>query len=231
MESIRLNKFVSNSGLCTRREAAHRIKAGMIKVNDVIVKDPATLIDKNAHVTFGKKVLTLPLDYTYILINKPKNTLSQNAIIDGEKTVAKILGNKVSAPVQTVGSIDKNDTGLILLTDDIELKSKLELINNKGEVIYHVSLENKMTAAHMATLVEHNWIENIHIRRGGQSNEIEIDVSLNRYNDLKSAIEKLGYRIHRLDRLYYAGLTKKDLSRDRFRHLTDQEVIMLKHFT
>lgn len=231
MDQIRLNKYVSNSGLCTRREAAHRIKGGQIKVDGEIIKDPATLISSSAKVTFGSKVLYLPTHYTYILVNKPKKTLSKNESVEGTKTVARILGNKVEAPVVSVCPLKENDMGLLLLTDDPGLKNNFESAKNKGEEVFHVFLEEEFSLDHFAEANKVPWIQSIYPFSKDAPTELQVSLDLNSYSLLYDYLEQLGYQVIKMDRLYFAGLTKKDLSRDRFRHLTEREVVMIKHFT
>jgi len=234
-DQIRLNKFVAKSGLCTRREAAHRIKAGMIKVNGEVVKEPATLISPTDMVTFGNKVIQLKEEHVYILMNKPKNTLSIMQEKVGEKTLLKVLGGKVTNQVIPVEPLAKNDTGLLLLTTDQKLIDKLSVPNPKSEVVYHITLEETLTESNLAEILANDQTQSLSISsinpvRGKELNEIEVDLPQGNYEALKSLFKELGFSIIKMDRIYFNGITKKDLSRDRFRHLTDKEVIMLKHF-
>jgi len=235
-EGIRLNKFVGQSGLCTRREAAHRIKGGLIKVNGAIIKDPATIIQTTDLVTFGKKVLLPKVTYTYILVNKPKNTESITSEKGTQKTLHRVFGGKVKADIFPIEPLTKDDTGLLLLTDDTALIDKFNLPNPKSEVVYHVTLDQPLSHKHKTSLLELSKTEELRITginevRGKEDlSDIEVDVSAGQYEATRKAFESLGYNVLRMDRIYYNGLTKKDLSRDRFRHLTEKEVIMLKHF-
>lgn len=235
-EDIRLNKFVGQSGLCTRREAAHRIKGGMIKVNGTIVKDPSTIIKITDLVTFGNKVLKPKTDYVYYLMNKPKKTICETREIEGQKTLLKVLGGKVKESVTPIEPIDKNDTGLLLLTNDPALIEKLSKHNPKSEVVYHVTLNKELEEADQEKLLELDKNESLTLTAiyqvpGMEPTDIQIDVCNGQYQAAKQAFVELGYEVLRMDRLYFYGLTKKDLSRDRFRPLTDKEVIMIKHFS
>jgi len=235
-ETIRLNKFVGQSGLCTRREAAHRIKGGMIKVNGEVIKDPATLIKVSDLVTFGKKVLKPKTSYVYYLMNKPKKTVSVTELIEGEKTLLKVLGGKVKESVTPIEPMDKDDTGLLLLTNDIELIDKLAKHNPKSEVVYHVTLDKDLAQEDREKLITMEKTETLAISAmhpvpNMESTDLQIDICIGQYNAAKQSFIDLGYEVVRMDRLYFNGLTKKDLSRDRFRPLTEKEAIMLKHFT
>ncbi len=236
-ETIRLNKYVGQSGLCTRREAANRIKGGMIKVNGEVIKDPSLKIKTTDLVTFGSKVLHAKVTYVYYLMNKPKNTLSITRAEGDQKTLLKVLGGKVKEQVQAVEPMAKDDTGLLLLTDDQELIDKLAIPNPKSEVVYHVTLDKPLSPEHLVNLLDIDKTTELNITSINQVREkedmtdIEVDVFVGQYAATRSAIENLGYEVKRMDRTYFNGLTKKDLSRDRFRPLTEKEVIMLKHFT
>ena len=235
-EKIRLNKFVGQSGLCTRREAANRIKGGLIKVNGEVVKDPATMIRTTDLVTFGKKVLLPKVDYTYILVNKPKNTVSTTEDMGDQKTLQRVFGGKVKDPVIPVEPLSKDDTGLLLLTTDQDLIKKLSEPNPKSEVVYHLTLDKPLSPVHLTELLGLEKTEVLRIsginevRDKDDMSDIEVDVSACQYEATRKAFESRGYQVKRMDRIYYYGLTKKDLARDRFRHLTEKEVIMLKHF-
>ena len=235
-EGIRLNKFVGQSGLCTRREAANRIKGGLIKVNGEVIKDPATIIQTTDLVTFGKKVLMPKVDYTYVLVNKPKNTVSITQLEGDQKTLHRVLGGKVKEELTPVEPMIKDDTGLLLLTNDPDLIKKLTEPNPKSEVVYHVTLDNPLSPEHLSELIALQntaelCISGINeVRDKEDMSDIEVDVSSGQYDATRKVFESLGYLVQRMDRIYYYGLTKKDLSRDRFRHLTEKEVIMLKHF-
>jgi len=235
-ETIRLNKFVGQSGLCTRREAAHRIKGGMIKENGEVVKDPATQIKVSDLVTFGKKVLKPKVSYVYYLMNKPKKTISETKLIEGEKTLLKVLGGKVKESVTPIEPMDKNDTGLLLLTNDGELLEKLAKHNPKSEVVYHVTLDKALSEDDREKLLSEEKNEKLALSAiypvpNLEPTDIQIDVCMGQYTAAKDSFIQLGYDVLRMDRLYFNGLTKKDLSRDRFRPLTEKEVIMLKHFS
>ena len=236
-EGIRLNKFVAQSGLCSRRDAAHRIKGGLIKVNGEVVKDPTTLVQATDKVTFGSKVLKIKAQYLYILVNKPKNTLSTAKPNTNQKTIARVFGGKVDKMVQPVEPLRKDDTGLLLLTDDSELLDKLSGTDPKSEVVYHVTLDRPLSEQDRNDMIptspdpKDQLISAILPMPKMGDNDIQIDVGLGQYEAAREAFENKGYQVQRMDRLYFLGLTKKDLSRDRFRHLTPKEVIMIKHFS
>jgi len=169
-------------------------------------------------------------------MNKPKKTISETIVIEGEKTLLKVLGGKVKESLTPVEPMDKNDTGLLLLTNDVELIEKLAKHNPKSEVVYHVTLDKELTEEDRDKLLEMDKNESlaisaVHPAPNMEMTDIQIDICIGQYKAAKESFTKLGYQVIRMDRLYFNGLTKKDLSRDRFRPLEEKEVIMLKHFT
>ncbi|MBT8221365.1 MAG: pseudouridine synthase [Bacteroidia bacterium] len=236
-DGIRLNKYLASSGICTRREASTKIKAGQVKVNDLIVTFPGHRIKENDQVFLNNKLVIPVSTYTYLLLNKPKNTVCVTEEITGTKTISNILGNKIKAKVEPVDVLQRNDMGLLLLTDDQDLISKFQKTNHKGRMILHVFLQDEISEKEISKL--HHAFDSekspdvgfVRYVKGKNKDEIDIEI---RIGDIKKTIEifdQQSLKIIKMDRIYFAGLTKKDLPRDRYRNLTEKEVVLLKHFT
>jgi len=237
-EGYRLNKFVAHSGLCSRREAAEWIKQGKISVNGKVEKNPAVTVTENDLVEYQGKPVLIEERKVYLLMNKPKDVITTLSDEKDRKTVMDLLANKVSERVYPVGRLDRNTTGLLLLTNDGDLAKKLTHPSHEVKKIYHVFLDKDMPDEDLEKLRAGMELEDGFIRpdkadrvKGGGNNEIGVEIHSGRNRIVRRMFEAMGYRVFRLDRVYFGGLTKKDLPRGRFRHLTAQEVIMLKHFT
>lgn len=235
--SFRLNKFVAHAGLCSRREAAEWIKQGKIKINGVVERNPAVMVAESDVVTYQDQVVKLEERKVYLLMNKPKDVITTRSDDRNRKTVMDLIGNKVRERVYPVGRLDRNTTGLLLLTNDGDLAKKLSHPSHEVKKIYHVFLDKDMTDADLEKLRAGLELEDGFIQpdkadrvKDASLNEIGVEIHSGRNRIVRRMFEALGYRVFKLDRVYYAGLTKKDLPRGRFRHLTEKEVIMLKHF-
>ena len=236
-DGIRLNKYLASSGICTRRDASAKIKSGQVKVNDQIITFPGHRVKENDKVFLNNKLITPSSSFTYILLNKPKNTLCVSEKIADVKTLATILGNRIQAKVQPVDILDKNDLGLILLTDDPELISKFKSTGHQGKMILHVFLDKEISEEGLQKVhkvmddddeIDVSFVKPV---QGKGKNEIDLEIRIGALPKLGKIFEQLSFTINKIDRIYFAGLTKKDLPRDRYRHLTVKEVVMLKHFT
>lgn len=233
---IRLNKFIAHCGIASRRKAAEMVKNGEIKVNGVRVTDPFVLVTADDKVEFKGKLLKMQINLVYILMNKPKDTITSLSDEKGRRTVMDIIGNKVRERIYPVGRLDYKTTGLLLLTNDGDLATKLAHPSHKVPKIYQVQLDKELSESDMETIrkgflledgmVEVDWIQ----FPGNEKNLVNLEIHMGKNRIVRRIFEHLGYEILTLDRIYYAGLTKKDLPRSWFRHLTPKEVIMLKHF-
>lgn len=237
-DGIRLNKYIASSGICTRREASTKIKAGEVQVNKEIILFPGHLLSVSDKVLLNGKEINPIYNYSYILINKPKKTVSTTDDVSGEKTLSKILGNKVTAKVEPIDALGTNDTGLLLLTDDADLLAKYRTPNHQAKMILHLFLEEEMSEEHINQVAEQLSLEPYNVAvgfiqhiKGKDKNEVDLELNIGQIDLVKKYFEEKGIKVIKIDRIYYAGLTKKDLSRDRFRPLTQKEIILLKHFT
>ncbi len=237
-EGIRLNKYLSHSGLCSRRKAAEYVKEGLVQVNGQVETSPGYLVQTEDRVTFKGKLLQLESRKVYLLLNKPKNTITTVSDDRGRRTVLDIVGDKVKERIFPVGRLDRETVGLLLLTNDGDLAKKLSHPSHEVPKVYQATLDKAITEGDLQKIrdgleledgrVEVDWSDYL---KGQSRREVSLEIHVGRNRIVRRIFAHLGYEVQRLDRTYYAGLTKKDLPRGRFRHLTAKEVIMLKHFT
>lgn len=234
---FRLNKFIAHTGICARRKAAELIKAGKVQVNGKKELNPAYIVQPDDRIEYLGKILGVEEKKVYLLMNKPKNVVTTMSDEKGRKTVIDLLMNKVSERVYPVGRLDKNTTGLLLLTNDGDLAKKLSHPSYEIKKFYQVVLDKEFNGSDLEKLREGFQLKDGLAKVDGadylkgKSNEIGIEIHSGKNRIIRRMFEHLGYQVIKLDRLYYAGLTKKDLPRGWFRHLNDKEIIMLKHFT
>ena len=233
-EPIRLNKFLANSGLCSRREADEFIQNGEIKVNGEVITELGTKITRNDVVTHNDKVV-LPEHKIYVLLNKPKDCVTTSDDPQGRLTVMDIVKNACSERIYPVGRLDRNTTGVLLLSNDGDLASKLTHPKFVKKKIYHVWLDKDVAEEDMQRIADGIELEDGPIHADAISyateidkNQVGIEIHSGRNRVVRRIFESLGYRVVKLDRVYFAGLTKKNLPRGRWRHLTQQEVNFLK---
>ncbi len=233
-EPIRLNKFLANAGLCSRREADEYIQNGEIKVNGDVVTELGTKITRNDVITHNDKVVTLE-HKIYVLLNKPKDCVTTSDDPQGRLTVMDIVRNACSERIYPVGRLDRNTTGVLLLTNDGDLASKLTHPKYVKKKIYHVWLDRDINEEDLQRIADGIELEDGPIHADAISyanetdkNQVGIEIHSGRNRVVRRIFENLGYRVVKLDRVYFAGLTKKNLPRGRWRHLTQQEVNFLK---
>lgn len=236
-ENVRLNKYVALSGICSRRAAAELVKSGEVKVNDIVNIDPSYVVKPTDVVTYLGKTLKIEGKKIYILMNKPKNVITSSKDEKGRKTVLDLVQHKVDQRIYPVGRLDRNTTGLLLLTNDGDLSTNLAHPANMVKKIYMATLDKNMTARDLELIKEGVTLEDGKAEvddvnfNDGKKNEIILTIHIGRNRIVRRIFEHLGYEVVKLDRIYYAGLTKKDLPRGFFRQLDHQEIIMLKHFS
>lgn len=234
---MRLNKFVAQCGVCSRRKAAELVKNGEIKVNGQIEVNPGYVTVPKDKVYYLGKRLHLEIKKVYILMNKPKNVVTTVSDEKGRKTVMDIVEKKVKLRVYPVGRLDRNTTGLLLITNDGDLTKKLSHPSHKVKKIYNVELDRKLTEKDLKKLAKgldlfdgKAIVDKVGFIPDKPKNLVSIELHSGRNRIIRRIFEALDYEVVRLDRIYYAGLTKKDLPRGWFRDLKKQEIIMLKHF-
>lgn len=235
---MRLNKYVAHCGICSRRQAADYIKEGLVTVNGEKVTEPGYQVQEGDKIAFRGKLIRPEKKLVYLLLNKPKDYITTSKDERGRRTVLDLVGDKVKERIFPVGRLDRATTGLLLLTNDGELAEKLAHPSHKVQKLYHVVLDKALAAVDLDKIRNGLELEDgqalvdaVDYVQGNKKNEVGIELHIGRNRIVRRIFEHLGYEVVRLDRVYYAGLTKKDLPRGRWRHLTEKEVIMLKHFT
>ncbi|MDE6552475.1 MAG: pseudouridine synthase [Muribaculaceae bacterium] len=233
-EPIRLNKFMANSGICSRREADEKIQAGLVTVNDVVVTELGTKINRDDVVKCEDKVVT-PERKCYVLLNKPKDCVTTSDDPNGRMTVLDVVKGACRERIYPVGRLDRNTTGVLLLTNDGELASKLTHPKFVKKKIYHVWTDKDITEEDMQRIADGIQLEDGDIHADAISyandtdrNQAGIEIHSGRNRIVRRIFEHLGYRVTKLDRVYFAGLTKKNLPRGRWRYLTQEEVNFLR---
>ena len=232
-EGIRLNKFIANSGVCSRREADEYITSGLISVNGQIITELGTKIQSSDDVRFNGERLKGE-EKVYILMNKPKDFVTTVTDPNAEKTVMDLIAGKCSQRVFPVGRLDKATTGVLLMTNDGEIAEKLSHPSNLQKKIYHVFLDKNLSGSDFKQLIDGVVLEDGMVQADALSyieedkSQIGLEIHSGRNKVVRRMFEQLGYRVKKLDRVFYAGLTKKNLRRGQWRFLTEQEISMLK---
>ncbi len=232
---IRLNKFISNSGVCSRREADELIKMGLISVNGKVITEMGYKVNPGDEVRHESKVLRAERP-VYILLNKPKGFLTTTSDPQERNTVMHLIGNSVKERVYPVGRLDRNTTGLLLLTNDGDLADKLMHPSYNVKKIYKVELDRPLTKADAQQILDGVKLEEgkalvddiAIVSDDKRTVGIEIHIGWNRV--VRRIFEALNYEVIKLDRSVYAGLDKKNLGRGEWRFLTKEELVRLKHF-
>lgn len=231
---IRLNKYLSNAGVCSRREADSLITSGSVKVNGEVVSELGTKVKRSDLITYNELPVRLE-NKVYVLLNKPKNTVTTSDDPENRKTVMDLVKGACPERIYPVGRLDRNTTGVLLLTNDGDLASKLMHPKYKKKKIYQVKLDKDVSMDDMQAIADGITLDDgeIHadsIAYVGEDvlNEVGIEIHSGRNRIVRRIFEKLGYQIVKLDRVYFAGLTKKNLSRGKWRYLAENEVNMLR---
>jgi 23S rRNA pseudouridine2605 synthase len=234
-DTIRLNKFISNAGVCSRREADELIKAGAVTVNGKVITEMGYKIQRTDLVNYGGQGLK-PQKQIYILLNKPKDYITTSDDPQERRTVLELIKGACKERVYPVGRLDRNTTGLLLLTNDGELTDKITHPSFKQKKIYHVELDKPVKKEHLKAIEAGIELEDGHIKvdeinyveDSDSKKEIGITLHSGRNRIVRRIFEHFDYKVKKLDRVYFAGLTKKDLARGRWRFLTPMEINMLK---
>jgi 23S rRNA pseudouridine2605 synthase len=231
---LRLNKYLSNAGICSRREADEFIQAGVVKVNGVVITELGTKVTRADSIMFHDQPVQ-PESKVYVLLNKPKGFVTTTDDPENRKTVMDLVKSACPERIYPVGRLDRSTTGVLLLTNDGDLASKLTHPKYEKRKIYQVWLDKPVAMEHMQAIADGIELEDGEIHADAISYVTEEDLSVigieihsGRNRIVRRIFEKLGYRVVRLDRVYFAGLTKKKLSRGKWRYLLEQEVNMLR---
>ncbi len=237
-DTIRLNKYVASTGLCSRRKADELIAAGHIQVNDAVVLEMGYRLKAKDVVKYKGKVISPEVEKVYLLLNKPKNVVTTVSDERGRTTVLDIVDGAVEQRVYPVGRLDRMTTGLLLITNDGDLAKKLTHPSHEVRKVYHVILDEPVTDEHLKQILKGVTLEDglvpvdsISHVEGKTKHEVGITIHSGKNRVIRRLFASLGYQVVKLDRTMFAGLTKKGLPRGNFRMLEKKEVIMLKHFT
>ena len=234
-DEIRLNKYISNSGVCSRRDADIYIQSGNVKVNGIPVTEMGYMVKPGDVVNFDGATLT-PEKKEYILLNKPKNFTTSFDEGQEDRNVLELVRGATNARIASVGRMDKNTTGLLLFTNDTDMIRKFSLPNQKSSKIYQVSLDKNLKYEDLekisggVTLDGHRLaIEEITYIENEPKTEIGLKLRTSNVKVVRAIFENFKYDVLRIDRVAFAGLTKKNLPRGNWRFLTEQEIINLKN--
>ncbi|MBP8959903.1 MAG: rRNA pseudouridine synthase [Bacteroidales bacterium] len=231
---IRLNRFIANSGVCSRRKADELITKGLITVNGKVVRELGSKVKIDDDIRYRNRKL-LPEKKVYILLNKPKGYVTTTSDPHAEKTVMQLVGSKPGVRLWPAGRLDKNTTGVMLLTNDGELAKRLTHPSFEKKKVYHVYLNKYVTKSDLEAMVNGIDIggktvsaDAIAYADNNDKSQVGIEIHSGENRIIKRMFERLGYKVLKLDRVYFAGLTKKNLPRGEWRYLTQKEIIMLK---
>ena len=233
-EPIRLNKFLANAGICSRREADEFITAGVVSVNGVVVTELGTKVKRTDEIKFHDQPVNIERK-VYVLLNKPKDCVTTSDDPQERKTVMDFVKGACKERIYPVGRLDRNTTGVLLLTNDGDWASKLTHPKYLKKKIYHVYCDKNVTKADLDQIVSGITLDDGEIHADAVSyasetdkSQVGIEIHSGKNRIVRRIFEALGYRVIKLDRVYFAGLTKKGLRRGDWRYLTEQEVNMLR---
>jgi 23S rRNA pseudouridine2605 synthase len=231
---IRLNRFISNAGICSRREADTFITAGVVTINGQVVTELGTKVSPSDEVRFDGRLIT-PERKVYMLLNKPKDFVTTTDDPHATQTVMDLVRNACPERIYPVGRLDRNTTGLLLLTNDGDLAKKLSHPSHQVAKVYQVTLDKNVSVNDIQKIADGIELEDgviaadaISFVEGQQKNTIGIEIHSGRYRIVRRIFESLGYKVKALDRVAYAGLTKKNLPRGKWRFLAPPEVNYLR---
>lgn len=230
----RLNKFLANAGFCSRREADEYIKAGVVTVNGEVVTEMGAKVQPTDKVLFHDQLVRSEKK-VYVLLNKPKDCVTTTEDTASRLTVMDLVKNACEERIYPVGRLDRNTTGVLLLTNDGDLAARLMHPKFEKKKIYHAFLDKALTKADMQQIIDGFDLEDGFIKadsinyvENDDKKQIGIEIHSGRNRLVRRIFEHLGYKVVRLDRVYFAGLTKKNLSRGQWRHLSEKEINILQ---
>lgn len=232
-----LNKFIAHAGIAARREAADLVRKGLVKVNNELVTEPGHKVSAKDEVRVNGKKIFLAKNLVYILLNKPKDYITTTDDPQGRKTVLDIINRATNERVYPVGRLDRNTSGVLLLTNDGELAQKLTHPSNEVKKVYHVTLNKPLEKKDFDQILKGITLEdgaaNVDVLAYADmkdKTQIGVEIHSGRNRIVRRIFESLGYDVKNLDRVIFAGLTKKNVDRGKWRFLTEKEVRDLKHF-
>ncbi len=233
-EDIRLNRYIASSGICSRREADKYIELGLIKVNGKVVKELGVKVKSSDKITFNDQIIR-DQKKVYIVLNKPKSYVTTTKDSRGERIVTDLVKNCCKERIYPVGRLDKNTTGVLILTNDGELADQLTHPKYNKKKIYHVFLDKNIKKTDLETIVSGVELEDGFVAADAISyadetdkTQVGIEIHSGKNRIVRRIFEHLGFKVKKLDRVYFAGLTKKGVQRGKWRFLNDKEIAMLK---
>ncbi len=231
---MRLNRFIANAGICSRREADTYIQSGVVKVNGQVVSVLGTKVSATDEVRFDDRIIRAERK-VYVLLNKPKDVVTTTDDPHADRTVMDLVKEACEERIYPVGRLDRNTTGVLLLTNDGELSKKLTHPSHKVEKVYQVRLDKTVSVHDMQSIANGMELEDgfiaadvVSFVEGEEKDTVGIEIHSGRHRIVRRIFEKLGYKVKALDRVSFAGLTKKNLPRGRWRLLSPREVSYLK---
>jgi len=233
---IPLNKFIAHGGVCSRRDAADLVKQGKVTVNGQIVTEPGTKVSMKDDIKVSDKKIQVSRHFVYILLNKPKDYITTTDDPQGRKTVLDLIRRATKERVYPVGRLDRNTSGVLLLTNDGELAQKLAHPKHEIKKIYHVGLDKPLTKAHFDKIAAGIELEDgmatvdaLAFADPKDKSQVGLEIHSGKNRIVRRIFESLGYDVKSLDRVMYAGLTKKNVQRGNWRLLSEKEIRILKY--
>lgn len=234
-EQMPLNKYIAHCGICARRDAALLVREGKVRVNNVVVTEPGFKLTDNDEVTISGKKLFPARNLVYILLNKPKDFITTSEDTHGRKTVMDLVKSATNERIYPIGRLDRNTTGVLLLTNDGELTQKLSHPSFEVRKTYEVKLDKPLTKAHFDKILAGVkledgmvYIDALAFADAKDKSIIGIEIHSGRNRVVRRIFESLGYDVRNLDRVMFANLTKKNVDRGKWRFLKEKEVRLLK---
>lgn len=231
-----LNKYLAHCGVCSRRDAAEEIKKGLVKVNGQLITEPGHKVNSNDKIIYNGKPLQIQLELIYILLNKPKDYITTSDDPQGRKTVMDLIKGNIPQRVYPVGRLDRNTTGVLLLTNDGDLTQKLSHPSYQVKKIYEVTLDRPLEKADFQQLLKGVVLEDGFIAPDAlgyadprDKKIVGIEIHSGRNRIVRRMFEHLGYDVKGLDRVLFANLTKKNVDRGKWRFLNEKEIRLLKY--
>ena len=232
-----LNKFIAHCGVCSRRDAAEMVKLGKVKVNNEIITEPGHKVSGKDDIRVNGKKLLLAKNLVYILLNKPKDFITTTEDPQGRKTVLDLVKRATNERVYPVGRLDRNTSGVLLLTNDGELSQKLAHPSNEIKKIYAVTLDKPLEKKDFDQILNGVVLEDgsasvdrLAFTDTRDKTQLGVELHSGRNRIVRRIFEHLGYDVKQLDRVMFAGLTKKNVERGKWRYLNEKEVRELKYF-
>jgi 23S rRNA pseudouridine2605 synthase len=236
-DAMPLNKYIAHCGVCSRRDAANIVKEGKIMVNDKVITEPGFKVSVKDTVKMNGKRVTVTKNLVYILLNKPKDFITTSEDPQGRKTVLDLIKHATKERVYPIGRLDRNTSGVLILTNDGDLAQYLSHPKHEIKKVYHVTLDKPLTKAHFDQILDGVKLEDglagvdvLGYPDPKDKTQVGLEIHSGKNRIVRRIFEHLGYDVRGLDRVMYAGLTKKNVPRGKWRLLEEREIRTLKHF-